>query len=127
MSTETMPLNANANVTTVRLTDAELAMVLANRNQTTAEVEEPKAAATGFMARMQALVGTNLQRYLSPRPAATIMTQKGPRGVFWVGMKLGVLRIGTCKVTQAGRCYKPGQYDGAFFQDAEHLVALNPE
>jgi hypothetical protein len=114
------------NVTTLVLSDAEIAAVLAARNgNAVAIVDAPVAAPTGFIDRMLALNGTNLNRWAGVRPAAVINTKKGRRGVFWVGYKNGVLRIGTCKITDAGRCYKPNKYDGAWFDDAETLALLN--
>lgn len=114
------------NVTTVSLSDDELAMVLARRGNATAVVEAPiPPTQTGFMAKMHALAGTSLNRRLGVRPVAVVNTERGKRGVFWVGYKEGTLRVGYCKMTDTGRCHKPNRFDGSWFCDAANLADLN--
>lgn len=80
---------------------------------------------TGFKAQMLRLTGTSINRSVSSRPAAVINTAKGKRGVFWVGIKDGVLRVGTCLITNGGYLYKRNRFDGSFFQTADSLVQYN--
>lgn len=118
----------------VELTTEEMAIIVARRNGLSVATTEtiPVSPAVPFVARMERLAcseGTDqISRNLrfSPLPICKINTTKGVRGVFWVGYKNGVLRVGSVKLTNAGRCYKPGVYSGIFYQDAADLVELNP-
>lgn len=116
------------NIATITLSDADLQAVLAAR-QAAAQgnavvVLEPTQPQT-FADRMLALNGTNLNRWSGVRPAAIVTTAKGRRGVFWAGYKNGVFRIGTCKITDGGLCYKPNRFDGCWFDSLEKLAEFN--
>lgn len=69
---------------------------------------------------------------LSPFPLIKVRTVKGTRGVMWVGYKPHKetgepeLRVGTIKLTKAGRCFQFGKYAGMFYQPAAELAANNP-
>lgn len=117
-------------IATMELTADELALIARRRaGEIKVDVEPPVTATpTGFMGRMLALNGTNLNRWNRNRPVAVINTIKGKRGVFWVGYSTkhpGELRVGTCKVTGDGFCYKPNKFDGAFYNNASELADLN--
>ena len=115
------------------LNNAETAVVTAMRTGHTIQIvpaapipmsSAPKPSAS-FMARIDALNGTNIYRGTSHRPAMVVNTVKGKRGVFWVGYKNGELRVGTCKVTLDGYLHKRNKFDGSFFQSAASLADYN--
>ena len=127
--TNTTLAAAAANV--LVLTNDEAAFILAQRNagfvpEAVMPVEKPISKGAIFLDKIEKLDGTNLNRYRGAYPAMVVNTTKGKRGVFWVGVKNGALRVGTCKITEgSGRLYKPNKFDGCWFQDAVDLVPLN--
>jgi len=118
---------------TTTLSNEEMAMLAAFRHQkelgnATVAVDPVVIETTvvnPFVKRMMGLNGTSLNRSRGVMPGATINTKVGRRGVFWVGMKNGTLRVGTCKLTETGRCHKPNKFDGCWFESAENLAQYN--
>jgi hypothetical protein len=117
-----------AAVVTLEVTADELADIIARRQgQFTSEViNAPVAAPSTFANKVASFEGQSRNLRLSPFPLFKVNTIKGQRGVFWVGRgDDGELRLGTIKLTEAGRCYKPGKFAGMFYNSVEALESLN--
>ncbi len=122
-------MNAAATVS-LEVTADELAGIIARRQGLTfvsevitAPVVAPLSA---FATKVASFEGQSRNLRLSPFPLFKVNTIKGQRGVFWVGRgDDGNFRIGTIKLTEAGRCYKPGKFAGMFYNSVEALESLN--
>jgi hypothetical protein len=119
---------------TISVSESTLARILAE-GEVVGTVDAPVQAPAGsFIARMEALAGPTGERSvnrrgINQRPLAVVNTEKGQRGVFWIGYRRsepGILKIGTCRLVKGGYLHKQCRsYDGAYFHKASDLALLN--